>query len=217
MDITVLYRDADLIVCEKPVGIPSESPGLPDLLSIQTGKKVWPVHRLDQGTGGAVILAFSPECCSAMQNLFLHSLVCKEYLAVISGCPQEHAGCWHDLLWHDRAKNKSFVVTRPRGGVKEASCEWILLETSAPDGNMLSLVRVCLHTGRTHQIRVQFGSRGFPLAGDRKYGSRIPSDTVALWSAFLSFPHPDQKSGMISVKSLPPDNHPWNLFHVQDL
>lgn len=209
--------DSDLVVCEKPVGISSESPGLPELLAGRTGRKVWPVHRLDQGTGGAILFAFSPGTCASLQQLFLQSQIRKEYLAVVSGVLPETSGSWNDLLWHDRKKNKSFIVTRLRGGVKEASCNWSVLGTSDPDVQPLSLVRVALHTGRTHQIRVQFGSRGYPLVGDRKYGSRIPSGTVALWSSVLSFPHPNQKSGAVSVFSAPPSVFPWNRFETDSL
>lgn len=211
MRLTILYSDSSLIVCVKPVGVPSESPGLPELVEERTGRKAWPVHRLDQGTGGVSVLAFSPEICASMQRLFQQSLVEKEYLAVVSGILPDRSGSWCDLLWHDRKNNKSYAVTRERSGVKKASCEWELLSSFSSAGQLLSLVRVRLHTGRTHQIRVQFGSRGFPLVGDRKYGSRIPADTVALWSSRLSFPHPDRKSGTVSVLSAPPPVYPWTL------
>lgn len=216
LDISVLYSDSSLIVCEKPVGISSESPGLPDLLQEQLGKQVWPVHRLDQGTGGCILLAFSAESCSVLQRLFQESRIGKEYLAVISGCPTEMSGHWEDMLWHDRKSNKSYVVNRMRAGVRKAECEWNLLKTCHRDENVLSLVRVCLHTGRTHQIRVQFSTRGFPLVGDRKYGSRISSGTVALWSSGISFEHPQKKIGSISVRSVPSSVFPWDSFTFED-
>ncbi len=214
MNIVVLYQDESLIICEKPVGISSESPGLPEIVSAITNRKVWPVHRLDQVTGGAIILAFSPDCCAFLQHLFQESLIHKEYLAVISGCPTGKTGCWKDLLLHDRKKNKSFVVSRTRAGVKEAECEWTVLGTAVHETKMLTLVRIGLHTGRTHQIRVQFSSRGFPLVGDKKYGSRIPSDTIALWSSGISFPWPGGGNSSVSVQSLPPSVFPWNMFEL---
>ena len=214
VEIPLLYTDASLIVCVKPVGISSESPGLPELVAEQCGCKVLPVHRLDQGTGGVIVLARSAASCASMQRFFQENRVNKEYLAVISGCPEESEGVFTDLLWHDRQKNKSFTVTRRRAGVKEASCAWKLLHSTLYDGQMISLIRVVLHTGRTHQIRVQFGFRGFPLVGDRKYGCRIPAETVSLWASAICFPHPDQKKGGISVTSLPPDIFPWNLFDL---
>ena len=217
LEIPVLYHDSSLIVCEKPVGISSESPGLPDLIEKQCGCKALPVHRLDQGTGGVIVLARSSAACASMQLLFQENKVKKEYLAVISGCPDENEGVFTDLLWHDRQKNKSFIVDRRRAGVKEASCSWKLLNSTLYDGQKIALIRVMLHTGRTHQIRVQFGSRGFPLVGDRKYGSRLPAENVSLWASAISFPSPDQKSGSVSVASLPPDVFPWNLFDLSSV
>lgn len=217
MEIPVLYADATLAVFEKPVGVSSESPGMPELAAEQLGRKLWPVHRLDQGTGGAIVLACSASSCAALQRLFQLNLVEKTYLAAVSGCLPEETGVCTDLLWHDRTKNKSFIVSRRRAGVKEASCSWEVLASSEYEGQAVSLVRVRLHTGRTHQIRVQFGSRGFPLLGDRKYGSRIPAPSPALWSAGISFPHPDGKSGAVSVSSAPPPVFPWSLFNLSVL
>lgn len=214
VEIPLLYTDPSLIVCVKPVGISSESPGLPDLIAEQCGCKALPVHRLDQGTGGVIVMARTSAACASMQRLFQENKVKKEYLAVISGCPEEIDGVFTDLLWHDRQKNKSFVVDRHRAGVKEASCAWKLMNSTVYDGQKIALIRVFLHTGRTHQIRVQFGSRGFPLVGDRKYGSRLAAETFALWASAISFPRPDQKSGSLSFTSLPPDIIPWNLFDL---
>jgi len=106
----------------------------------------------------------------------------KEYLAMVHGTPPE-AGNWEDLLWKDSAKNKVFVVKRERRGVKKARLEFTRLTQSDP-----SLVRIRLHTGRSHQIRVQFSSRGFPLVGDHKYGSRDDRTTPMLFSYRISFP-----------------------------
>lgn len=210
----ILYRDASLIVCEKPVGVSSESPGLPELLGEQAGAKVWPVHRLDRGTGGVMVFALSAAGCASLQRLFRGSEVSKEYLAVVCGCPGESSGCWQDLLWHDKTRNKTYVVRRMRKGVKEALCEWETVSSVTHDGQPFTLVRVRLHTGRTHQIRVQFASRGIPLAGDRKYGASVRADAPALWASGISFPHPDRKSGAVTVRSAPPAVFPWNLFSL---
>ena len=231
VEIPLLYTDPSLIVCVKPVGISSESPGLPDLIAEQCDCKALPVHRLDQGTGGkgcrpdnAAIKTFSrffrAERLAKLRLAKRKAGKISEGVAgpcadaVISGCPDENEGVFTDLLWHDRQKNKSFIVDRRRAGVKEASCSWKLLNSTLYDGQKIALIRVMLHTGRTHQIRVQFGSRGFPLVGDRKYGSRLPAESVSLWASAISFPRPDQKSGSVSVTSLPPDMFPWNLFDL---
>jgi 23S rRNA pseudouridine1911/1915/1917 synthase len=214
MPVRIRYMDNYLIICEKPVGISSESPGLPDLLLEQTGKKVFPVHRLDRSTGGLIISAFSPDSCSSMQRLFQLDQIEKEYLAVVSGKPSEMAGFYHDLLYHDKRQNKTYIVKNIRKGVKDALCEWNILQTVPFEKSTLSLIKVMLHSGRTHQIRVQFGSRRMPLVGDRKYGSRISSDAPALWSCSIRFSHPCAIGQTVAVSSFPPSVFPWNLFET---
>ena len=107
----------------------------------------------------------------------------KEYLAMVHGTPPEN-GDWEDLLWKDSRKNKVFVVKRQRGGVKKARLEFRRLTAGEQ-----SLVRIRLHTGRSHQIRVQFSSRGFPLVGDHKYGSRDEKTEPMLFSCRITFPY----------------------------
>ena len=213
MSLPLLFKDDSLVVCLKPVGISSESPGLPDMIRNQEGFPVFPVHRLDQTTGGVCVLARSSSVCTEMQRLFQLDQVIKEYLAVVFGTPDTDSGLFYDLLYHDQRTNKTFVVDKMRKGVKDASCEWSVLETvDSPEGR-ISLVRIRLHSGRTHQIRIQFASRKMPLVGDRRYGSRIRASVPALWSARICFPHPlsDQT---IDVSSRPPDGFPWSCFSV---
>ena len=212
MALRLLYCDSFLVVCEKPVGVSSESPGLPDLIREQEGFPVCPAHRLDQTTGGVCVLARSPDVCAGLQRLFQQDLVVKEYLAAVSGIPETGTGSYTDLLYHDRWTNKTFVVDRRRAGVREASCEWALLDTAETPQGPVSLVRVRLHTGRTHQIRVQFASRRLPLAGDRRYGSRIRADAPALWAARICFPHPAVPEKTVEAVSAPPVAFPWSCF-----
>ena len=115
----------------------------------------------------------------------------KEYLAILHGVPEENSGTLCDLLFHDRAKNKSYAVKRERSGVKKAELEYKLLETKEIKGEKYSLLRVVLHSGRAHQIRVQFASRKMPLSGDRKYGAKDTAKTLGLLSAKLKFTHPE--------------------------
>ena len=210
--IPLIYCDDALLICEKPIGVSSESPGLPDLIREQEGYPVFPVHRLDCTTGGVMVLARSSSVCTGLQRLFREDLVIKEYLAVISGVPETDNGSFSDLLYHDQRTNKTFVVDRMRKGVKEASCEWSVLQTVETSDDRITLVRVNLHSGRTHQIRIQFASRKFPLVGDRRYGSGIRASVPALWSARIRFPHPLSKDQTIDVSSLPQDVFPWSCF-----
>ncbi|MDD6856567.1 MAG: RNA pseudouridine synthase, partial [Oscillospiraceae bacterium] len=116
-----------------------------------------------------------------------------EYLALVHGCPPE-TGTWEDLLFKDSRKNKVFVVKRPRAGVRAAKLRYRVLRPGEE-----SLVRVFLETGRSHQIRVQFSSRGYPLVGDHKYGSRAKQTEPLLFSAALSFPWKGQTLRFESV------------------
>ena len=212
----VVYQDDHLIVIEKPRDILSQTDArggdsIPKRLEAQ-GIAVKPVHRLDRATGGVMVYALTDKAAASLSALVQdHARFSKEYLAVVSGCPSEPSGEMEDLLYHDVRKNKSYVVDRKRSGVKRAKLTYEVLSTADTDIGTFSLVRVQLHTGRTHQIRVQFASRKMPLAGDRRYGG-LRTCPLALWSHRLSFPHPI-RGEIIENRSLP-DIHtfPWNLF-----
>lgn len=191
MSLHVIYSDRDLCICVKPAGIPSEGEGMPSLLKATLNcDQVYPVHRLDQAAGGLMVFALTKKAASEMTSLFSGSQTVKEYLAVVSGEPDTQEGIFSDLLFHDQRRNKTFVVDKERKGVKKAELAWILQGFSKSGSGPLSLVRIALHTGRTHQIRIQFASRKMPLAGDGKYGSRIKAPYLALWCCRLAFRHP---------------------------
>ena len=207
MTCTVLYQDRDLLVCIKPRGVGSEEE-LPRLLAGQlVVERVWCVHRLDRAVGGVMVFALSQKAAAQLSALIAGQKLQKEYWAVVAGKPAEDTGTLRDLLYHDRAKNKSYPVKRMRAGVKEAELDYALMESR--DG--LSLVRVRLHTGRSHQIRVQFASRGMPLAGDVKYGSAVRDCPIALWSRALSLPHP-RTGEALTFSAAPEAVYPWQLF-----
>lgn len=177
-----LYTDKDIAVCLKPVGLDSEHE-LPEQIRKALGGEVFPVHRLDQNVGGIMVYARTQRSAAALSRAIQEGSMVKEYLALVHGTPPE-AGDWQDFLWKDARKNKVFVVKRQRKGVKEARLEF----TRLAEGER-SLVRIRLHTGRSHQIRVQFASRGYPLVGDHKYGARDDSISPMLFSCALTFPH----------------------------
>ena len=178
----ILYQTKDIVVCIKPVGVDSEK-GMPGLLAEALGGSFYPVHRLDQGVGGLMVFARSPKAAAELGILIAQGQLSKEYLALIHGCPEDTEGRMEDLLWKDSRKNKVYVVSRQRAGVKKAALRYRVLRKGEK-----SLVRVYLETGRSHQIRVQFASRGFPLVGDHKYGSRSRETQIHLFSAALEFP-----------------------------
>ena len=213
LNIEILCNRPGFLVCIKPQGILSEDPGLPALLCRQEKIPVlYPVHRLDQGTGGLMILAKTRECCSLLSESFQSMNVRKQYLAVVEAKDIPDSAVFEDYLFHDRRTNKSYVVKSMRKGVRKASCAWKLLDSRYAGENQLRLVRVELHTGRTHQIRIQFASRGMPLFGDQRYGSSFKSSCPALWAAGLSIPDPDHPQDTLEFCCVPPDSDPWNRF-----
>ena len=208
--LEILYEDAALAVCIKPVGAASQgtSPdALPALLAAQLQlPEVFPIHRLDQAVGGVMVFAKTPACAAELSRGVQDGSFRKEYLAVTQGVPAEAEGELQDLLFHDRQKNKTYVVKKRRAGVRPASLRYRVL--AQKDG--CALVQVQLQTGRTHQIRVQFATRGLPLLGDGKYGSRENRCTAALWSFRVSFRHPDGTRRSFTCP--PPEAYPWELF-----
>ena len=163
----IVFEDSQILVCRKPAGVVSEDGGLPALLKEQRGlPELYCVHRLDRETSGLMVYAKTGRAAAALSAAIAAREMRKEYLAVVPG-EAPAAGEWRDLLYRDRQKNKSYVVKRTRRGVREAVLRF---ETLARQGGFC-LVRIELETGRSHQIRVQFASRGFPLVGDGKYGS----------------------------------------------
>lgn len=208
--IPILFQDECLAVCLKPPGtLSQDGPGgsLPSMLREQLGCGIFPVHRLDREAGGVMVYAKTSRAAGALSQEIAQGRFQKRYLCVTQGAPEDSEGIYRDLLLHDKARNKSFVVGRMRGGVKEASLEYQTL--SVQDGQ--ALVSVRLHTGRTHQIRVQFASRGTPLLGDRKYGGG--EGALMLWSCALGFYHP--KKGSLLTFTAPPRGDRWDVFQTE--
>ena len=178
----ILYSDKNIAVCVKPVGLDSELE-VPAALKDTLGGIFFPIHRLDKNVGGVMVYARTKQAAAALSKAVQEGSMIKEYVELVHGTPPENAD-WEDFLFKDSSKNKVFVVKNERTGVKKARLEFQRL--SAGDR---SLVRVRLHTGRSHQIRVQFSSRGFPLVGDHKYGAKDESPAPFLYSCQISFPY----------------------------
>ena len=211
MPMTILYQDRYLVVAVKPVGVLSEDDPkaacMPALLrehyrSLGENDYIATVHRLDRVTGGVMVFSRRREITGKLTAAVAAHEITKEYLAVLRGHPEKDADTLTDLLFRDAQHNKSYVVQRMRKGVREATLDYTVLAKT----DELTLVKVRLHTGRTHQIRVQFSHR------DIRYGSKADC-SAALWSYHLAFTHPVTKKA-VDVTCPPPDTYPWDLFTI---
>ena len=180
---------------------------MPARLAAEVGGEIYPVHRLDQAVGGVMVYARTKQAAAALSRAIQEGRMEKDYLAVLTKPMAEASGTLRDLLYHDRVKNKTYVVKRKRNGVKEAVLDYETLASGAEG----TLVRVHLHTGRTHQIRVQFASRGCPLAGDGKYGGK--GSAPLLWSYRLAFPDP--RDGTMRIFERRPEESAWDVLFAE--
>ena len=204
----LIYTDDAVVVCIKPSGVRStdEPGGVPELVRQALGNSsadVRTVHRLDQVVSGLMVLARTEKAASELSRQIRENEFQKEYLAVIHGVPPTE-GTLRDLLYRDKARRMTMVASEMAKGVQEAVLDY-QVQSSAEE---ISRVRIQLHTGRTHQIRVQFSSRGYPLVGERKYSTLEDECPIALWSYSLSFYHPVTGKKMSFAKE-PPAIYPW--------
>ena len=204
----LIYLDDDILVCIKPARVLStdEPGGLPDLCRdalSDASADIRTVHRLDRVVSGLMVLARNAKAASELSRQIRENEFEKEYLAVVHGCLEEK-GTLRDLLGRDKARKMTFVADKPAKGVQEAVLHYQHQNTA----NGLSRVRIQLETGRTHQIRVQFASRGMPLVGERKYSELDDPCEIALWSYRIAFTHP--KTGRkMEFTHQPPAVYPW--------
>ena len=219
----ILYEDNHIVVAVKPQNVPSQSDNTGDLSFQDMVRKyirdkynkpgnvfTGLVHRLDRPAGGVMVFARTSKAASRLSKELAEHRLRKVYYAVLGGNVYDlpDAGTLEDWLCKDHTRNSSRVCREAAPGAKLAVLDYQVLDRR--DG--LALVRIELQTGRSHQIRVQFASRGTPLVGDYRYGG--PKGTaLCLWSAELSLVHPTRKEEM-TFGAPPPDEAPWNLFHL---
>ncbi len=211
MQLNILYEDKYSVVAVKPVGVMSQfsetEPNMISLLKAETGSEIFPVSRLDTPVGGVMVFGKTAKAAADFTRQLGDGTLKKTYLACVHGVPEEKEGIYEDLLFKDSRKNKTFIVKRERKGVKKAKLDYILLDTR----DDVSLIEVHLHTGRTHQIRVQFSSRKMPLVGDGKYGARDNSKNIGLFCKKISFKKINSEE-VISFSAETENIYPFNLF-----
>ena len=208
----LIYKDNDIVVCVKPQRVLStdEPGGVPDLVREALGDPeadVRTVHRLDRVVGGLMVLARNARAASELSRQIREDQFEKEYTAVVHGRPEEDVGKFYDLLFRDKARKMTFVAQELGKDVQPASLGYHVL--GERDG--MCKVRIKLETGRTHQIRVQFASRGMPLVGERKYSTLDDDCEIALWSSRIGFIHPTTGENL-EFELEPPEIYPWNCF-----
>lgn len=215
--INIIYEDNHLLVIEKPINIPVQKDNTNDIDLITMLKDyrkknenkpgeayLGLVHRLDRPVGGIMVFAKTSKAASRLSDQIRTNTFHKTYLAVIQGIiPKE--GIFEDYLIKNEKENISYVTSKEKG--KYSKLEYKLLDTK----DNLSLVRINLITGRSHQIRVQFSSRNHPLLGDSKYGDNPNNISIALYAESITFNHPTTKEKLTFTLNKP-NRYPFNIF-----
>ena len=218
----VLFEDNQIIVVEKPFNIPSQGDktGDVDMLSMvkdyikekynKPGNVyIGLVHRLDRPTGGVMVFARTSKAAGRLSDEIRERKIQKSYLAICNGKFDETKGTMRDFLWKDEKNNTSYVVKETKKNAKEAVLDYEVLKYDEKED--VSLVKIDLHTGRHHQIRVQFSSRMHALYGDTKYHGKGGNAQLSLWAYKLSFIHPTTKEELTYI-DLPESKGIWKLI-----
>jgi 23S rRNA pseudouridine1911/1915/1917 synthase len=222
LQIRVIFEDNHIIVVEKPVNIPSQKDESNDDDMLTLLKKdikeryskpgnvyLGLVHRLDRPAGGVMVFAKTSKAASRLSEQIRSGSLKKIYFAIVHGKLKNSQGKIRNFLLKDERTNIVSIADESAQGAKLALLDYKGIEKIRG----FSLVKVDLHTGRPHQIRVQFSGIGNPLWGDQKYGSGLnrQGQQLALWSAEIAFTHPVSNK-VLSFTSGPPSKEPWNLF-----
>jgi 23S rRNA pseudouridine1911/1915/1917 synthase len=224
-DLVILHEDNHIIVVLKPQNIPSceDDSKDKDLLTMikeyikekynkQGNVYLGLVHRLDRPTGGVMVFAKSSKAASRLSEQLRNGDFEKRYFAVLMGVPKEEKATLTHYMKKNAINNVVYICPPTVAGAKFAELEYKLLEKKED----LSLVDVRLHTGRSHQIRVQMSAIGTPVYGDMRYGGeKAKKGYLALWSYYLSFSHPVSKERMVFRVQPPKDLTPWKDFDTE--
>ncbi len=221
-DLVILHEDNHIIVVLKPQNIPSceDSSKDKDMLTMikeyvkeKYDKKgnvyIGLVHRLDRPTGGVMVFAKSSKAASRLSEQMKNGDFEKKYLTVLVGSPKEEKATLKNYMKKNSINNMVYVCTPTDAGAKYAELDYSILQ----EEQGLSLAEIRLHTGRSHQIRVQMNAISCPVFGDMRYGGeKAKKGFLALWAYYLSFTHPVTKERMVFRVEPPKNNLPWNIF-----
>ena len=220
--VKVIFEDNHLLVVKKPINILSQGDNTNDLDMVNLLKRylkekynkpgnvfVGLIHRLDRPVGGIMVFAKTSKCASRLSEQVRNKTIKKTYKAVIHKTMDKKEGTLKDYLYKNKKTNMVSVVTKNHKEAKDAVLDYKTLASN----DEFSLVEIDLHTGRPHQIRVQFSSRNHPLYGDQRYGNSKVGEQIALWSYKLEFNHPTTKERLVFTCDTP-NEYPWNLFKL---
>ena len=221
-ELKILYEDNHIIVVVKPPNIPTQSDKTGDENKLSIKKKyliekyqkkgdayLGLIHRLDRPVGGVMVFAKTSKAASRLSEQVRNKEIQKNYLAIVDGKMEKQADNLEDYLWKNERKNISKVVSKDTKGAKLASLDYEVLKYNEEIN--LSVIKIFLHTGRHHQIRVQMSSRGHSLYGDQKYGTRGHGKQICLWAYQLEFMHPVQKTKM-KFEKMPEKTGSWKIL-----
>ena len=221
-NLKVIYEDNHIIVVEKTPNIPSQSDKTGDIDMLTLVKQyikekynkpgnvyLGLVHRLDRPVGGIMIFAKTSKAASRLSDQVREKVFKKKYLAVVDGKIENKSGTLEDYLYKDERNNISKVVNKGKKNAKFAKLDYDVIKYD--EVKNLSLVKVNLHTGRHHQIRVQLSNFGHSIFGDQKYGTRGQGKQIALWAYELTINHPITKEEM-TFKNLPESVGTWCIL-----
>ena len=224
-DLTILHEDNHIIVVLKPQNVPTceDSSKDKDMLTMikeyikeaydkQGNVYLGLIHRLDRPTGGVMVFAKSSKAASRLSEQMREGDFEKRYYATLVGTPREEKATLTHYMKKNAVNNMVYVCEPTVEGAKFAELDYQVLESV----NGLSLADVRLHTGRSHQIRVQMNAIGCPVYGDMRYGGeKAKKGYLALWAYYLAFTHPVSKERMVFRVQPPKENTPWNLFNTE--
>ncbi len=222
MEIAIVYEDNQILVCIKPQNVPSQADSSKDMDMLTLVKQhikqryhklgnvyVGLVHRLDRVTGGLMVFAKTSKAAKRLSEQIARHEMQKSYLAICKGVLKDDKGKLIDYLKKDNKTNLVKIVSKTTPFSKRAELDYVVLSKK----NYLNLVEINLHTGRSHQIRVQLKNAGAPIFGDHRYAGAKEGNLV-LWAYKLCFIHPTKKEKMTFIY-FPPNDKPWNYFQKE--